>query len=132
MIKSARELIIREMTGDTDIFTSVGGRVYPHDVATLKDPVYPCATLKVNSGESDGYIEDIGNSPFLIQIYSNKSYSQCWDIYEKIKTFLSFGVFTNSSVRIRVTEFNKPFERYDEFGRINIVVSAWNVYMLGT
>ena len=131
MIKAARDVLVRTLKGDSDLFAIVGGRVYPSDVATIRNPTYPCATTSFRGGVPDNFITDLGDSTCIIQTYSTKSYSQCWDMYEKIKSALAFGIFSDSDVRIRTTEDVMPIERYDEEARVFIVTSNWNVFMIG-
>jgi hypothetical protein len=132
MIKDARERLVEEIRSDTDIFTATGGRVYPQDVATVLNPVYPCATVAFNGGVPDAYLIDLAEGVVSIKVYSTKSYNQCWDIYEKIRTALAFGVFTDTDVRIRTVESVLPIEFYDSIGRVYNVTSTWDVTMIGT
>jgi hypothetical protein len=132
MIKDARERLVEEIRTDEDTFTATGGRIYPQDVATLLNPVYPCVTVAFNGGIPDAYLVDLAEGSVNIKVYSTKSYNQCWDIYEKIRTALAFGVFTDADVRIRTTESVLPTEFYDSVGRVFSVTSVWDVTMIGT
>jgi hypothetical protein len=132
MIKDARERLVEEIRTDEDTFTATGGRIYPQDVATLLNPVYPCVTVAFNGGIPDAYLVDLAEGSVNIKVYSTKSYNQCWDIYEKIRTALAFGVFTDANVRIRTTESVLPTEDYDNIGRVFKLISIWDVTMIGT
>lgn len=132
MIKFARDRLVEEMRSDTDIFTATGGRIYPQDVATLLNPVYPCVAVAFNGGVPDTYLIDLAEASVSIRTYSTKSFSQCWDIYEKIKTALAFGVFSDTDVRIRVVESVLPTEFYDSIGRVFSVSSTWDITVIGT
>ncbi len=132
MIKDARDRLVEEMRSDTDTFLATSGRIYPQDIATLQNPVYPCVTVAFLGGVPDDYLSEIADLTVSITAYSTKSYNQCWDIYEKIKTALAFGVFTDADVRIRTTESTSPVERYDSVGRVFSVISAWDITAIGT
>jgi hypothetical protein len=132
MIREARNKLVEEIRNDSDTFTATGGRVYPQDVATLLNPVYPCITVALNGGVPDAYLVDLAEGSVNIKVYSTKSYNQCWDIYEKIRTALAFGVFVDASVRIRTVENVLPTEFYDAVGRVFSVTSIWDVTMIGT
>ena len=132
MIKDARDRLVEEMRSDTDTFVATSGRIYPQDLATLQNPVYPCATVAFNGGVPDAYLSQLADASISIKVYSTKSYNQCWEIYEKIKTALAFGVFTDADVRIRTTESTLPIERYDSTGRVFNVISGWDITIIGT
>jgi hypothetical protein len=132
MIKDARNRLVEEMRSDTDIFTATSGRIYPQDVATLLNPVYPCVAVAFNGGVADEYLVDLAQASVSIKAYSTKSFSQCWDIYENIRTALAFGVFTDADVRIRTVESVLPTEFYDSVGRVFSVTSTWDITMIGT
>ncbi len=131
MIKDARDRLVREMTSNTDIFTATGGRVYPQDVATVLNPVYPCVTVGFEGGIPDVYLSQLADASVSIKTYSTKSFNQCWDIYEKVKVALAFGVFIDGDVRIRATESSLPIERYDSISRVFNVVSGWDIFIIG-
>ncbi len=132
MIRDAKNMLVRELRSDVDVFTVTNGRVYTQDVATILNPAYPCATVSFGGGIPDEFLIDLASALVNIRTYSTKSYDQCWDIYEKIKTALAFGVFTDADVRIRVTESTLPIERYDSVSRIYNVVSGWDITIIGT
>lgn len=132
MIREARNKLVEEIRNDSDTFTATAGRVYPQDVATLLNPVYPCITVAFNGGVPDTYLVDLAEGSVSIKVYSTKSYNQCWDIYEKIRTALAFGVFVDAAVRIRTVENVLPTEFYDAVGRVFSVTSTWDVTMIGT
>ena len=131
MIKESRHLLVRELRSDTTLFSLVSGRIYPQDLATLSNPTYPSVTISLNGGIPDDYNQDLAEANVVIQSYSTKSYNQCWDIFEKVKSALVFGIFTDASVRIRMTESSTPIERYDQIGRVYIVTSSWNMMTIG-
>lgn len=132
MIRDARNRLVEEMRSNADIFTATGGRIYPQDIATLLNPVYPCSTVAFNGGVPDAYLVDLAEGAVSIKVYSTKSYDQCWDIYDKIRTALAFGVFLDATVGIRTTESVLPTEFYDAVGRVFSVTSTWDVTMIGT
>ena len=131
MIKDARDRLIEEIRTDSDTFTATSGRVYPQDLATLLDPVYPCITVSFIGGIPDEYLVDLADASVTIKSYSTKSYNQCWDIYEKYKSALAFGLFVDADVRIRVTESTLPIEHYDPVGRVFSVISGWDITIIG-
>jgi hypothetical protein len=131
MIKDARDRLIEEMRTDGDTFAATGGRIYPQDLATLLNPVYPCVTVGFQGGIPDAYLSQLADASVSIKAYSTKSYNQCWEIYEKFKSALAFGVFADDDVRIRMTESSLPIERYDEVGRVFNVVSGWDITIIG-
>ena len=131
MINATRERLIRELRGDATLFALIMGRIYPQDIATLNDPKYPCVTAGFGGGVAYPDNDDIGDATVTLQTFSTKSYSEAWDVYEKIKSVLAHSVFSDSEVTIRVTLDNIPHERYDITARTFIVVSTWNVFMLG-
>ena len=130
MLRQSRTLLMQTMRGDTALFTSVKGRIYPQDIATLKDPSYPCITFSFNSGASDENIPALAEVSVSLKSYSVKSYDEAWDIYEKSRTLLLFGVFEDSNVRIRVTESNTPTERYDTVGNVYIVIAGLDLQII--
>ncbi len=132
MIKDARDRLIKEMRSDTDTFIATSGRIYPQDIATLKNPAFPCVTVSFGGGEPDNYLSVLADASVSIKVFSTKSYNQCWEIYEKVKTALAFGVFTDDSVRIRTTESTLPIERYDSVSRLYNVISGWDITIIGT
>jgi hypothetical protein len=132
MIKDARDRLIEEMRSDTDTFVATSGRIYPQDLATLLNPVYPCATVSFNGGVPDVYLSQLADLSISIKTYSTKSFNQSWEIYEKIKSALAFGVFTDDDVRIRTVESVSPIEQYDSIGRVFCVISGWDVTAIGT
>lgn len=131
MIKDARDRLVEEIRTDSNIYTATSGRVYPQDLATLLNPVYPCITVSLQGGIPDDYLSELADASVSINAYSTKSYNQCWDIYEKIKSALAFGIFTDNDVRIRMTESSLPIELYDQVGRVFYVVSGWNMMIIG-
>jgi hypothetical protein len=132
MIKDARDRLIEEMRSDVDTFTATSGRIYPQDIATLLNPVYPCVTVAFNGGVPDVYLSQLADASVSIKAYSTKSFNQSWEIYEKFKSALAFGVFADADVRIRTTESVTPIEQYDSIGRVYSVISGWDITIIGT
>jgi hypothetical protein len=132
MIKDARDRLVEEMRSDTDTFIATSGRIYPQDIATLMNPAFPCVTVAFNGGVPDAYLSQLADASISIKVFSTKSYNQCWEVYEYIKTALAFGVFADADVRIRTTESTLPIERYDSIGRVFNVISGWDITIIGT
>jgi hypothetical protein len=133
MINAARERLVRTLRNDGDLFSIVSGRVYPADLATLLNPKYPCITTTFSGGAATpyGYNPDLADASVVIQYYSTKSYKDVWDMYEKAKAVLAFGVFKDDEVTLRMLEEGIPFERWDAESRIYVLTNNWNVLMIG-
>lgn len=131
MINATRERLIRELRADAVLFALVKGRIYPSDLATLKDPKYPCVTAGFGGGTPLEGFDDIGDILCTLQTFSSKSYSEAWDVYEKVKDTIAQEVYSDSDVTIRLTLDSIPFERYLLDDRVYSIVSRWNVFMLG-
>lgn len=127
MLKAARERLIRKLRADTTLFTSVKGRIYPQELATLPNPSYPCVTFKMDGGEADEHIPALATCRVSFRVHSTVSYNQCWDIYEQIKDVLAFEVVSDSNVRMRFREINTPVEDYDPIARTYTVISRWQL-----
>ncbi len=127
MFKEARERLIRKLRADTTLFTSVRGRIYPQELATLTNPAYPCITFKMDGGDADEYNPALATCRVLFRSYSTVSYNQSWQIYEELKDVLAFEVTSDSSVRIRFREINVPHEDYDPIAKVYVVVNRWQL-----
>jgi hypothetical protein len=131
MIDAARDVLIRRIREDATLFSTISGRIYPGDLASVINPTYPCMTVKFQGGVPDEYNTDLGDGSVLIQYYSTKSYSDCWTMYKQTKSIIDFQVFSDSEVTIRLTKSGLPFERFDQESRIYILTDDWNVFMIG-
>jgi|TARA_B100001964_G_scaffold21533_2_gene21759 hypothetical protein len=131
MIKESRTLLMRTLRSDSTLFNLIKGKIYPQDLATLKNPMYPCVTFTFGSGESDDNIPNLAESNVSVKCYSTKSYSECWNIYEKIRSLVLFSVVSDANVRMRITENGTPDETFNETDRLHIVVASLNLVIIG-
>jgi hypothetical protein len=131
MIKESRTLLMRTMRSDSTLFNLVKGKIYPQDLATLKNPTYPCITFTFQGGESDSNIPGLAGASVSVKCYSTKSFNESWNIYEKIRSLVLLSVVEDSNIRIRITEGGSPFETFNEGNRLYIVIVDLDLQIIG-
>ncbi len=130
MIKEARELLMRSLRGDVGIFQATKGRVYPQDIATMKNPRYPCMTFRVDSGIPDGNVPDVGVIRIVINFYSAVNYNESYTMYEAAKDFLALTRLKNDSVVLWFKELGLPRELYDPVATTYNVITSWEATVI--
>ncbi len=130
MIKPARERLVRAMRGDATVFKLVGGRIYPQDVATIINPVYPCIAFRIDSGTPDPNVSKVGTPRVIINCYSTKSYNESYSIYEAVKDLLSISRFYDVNVNLIIKEESLPREFYDPVGQTYNLITRWSMMII--
>ncbi len=130
MIKSARERLVREMRGDATVFGLVGGRIYPQEIATVKNPVYPCIAFRIDSGVPDPHVSKVGVPRVIINCYSTKSYNESYSVYEAVKDLLAISRFFDASVNLIIKEESLPREFYDPVGQTYNLITRWSMVII--
>ncbi len=130
MIKEARERIVRSLREDAGIFTATGGRIYPQDIATLSNPIYPCMTFRVDSGVPDGHVPDIGVARITMSFYSAVNYNEAYTMYELVKDFIALGRIKDDSVVLWFKEVNLPRELFDPIATSYNLTTSWSATII--
>lgn len=125
MIQETRERLIRSMREDATLFSLTGGRIYPQDIATLKDPKYPCITVKIDGGLPDTHIPKMGSPKVVISFYSVKNYNEAYSLYERVKVLLSFSRLTDDDITILLKEVDLPRELFDPIATSYNLFTRW-------
>ncbi len=118
------EIIFRNfLLDDLPTNTLVGQRVYPSELATLRDPVFPLVVFYADPGDDElGIIKR-----FTLNIcgYSNESYQQAYQVHNAITKRLNHVYIEGRNIKVRPR--TTPYKYFDELSRTYGVTSKFYV-----
>ncbi|MFN3467388.1 MAG: hypothetical protein ACK4WF_06765 [Candidatus Brocadiales bacterium] len=132
MYREAVGLIARYLISDSVLFLLVRGRVYPGEIAEIKDPQYPCVTYKVVGGGTDREVKEVKGMTLNFWVYSKVSLEECYKIYDTLsdRLFDAFLQGTSGTKVLRPREVMAPVSYTDVGGTIYRVAGRWSVELI--
>jgi hypothetical protein len=130
--REAVGLIARYLISDSALFQLVRGRVYPGEIAEIKDPQYPCITYKVVGGNTDREIKEVKGLVLNFWVYSKVSLEECYRIYDTLsdRLFDAFLQDTSGIKVLRPKEVIAPVSYTDVDGMIYRVAGRWSTELI--
>jgi hypothetical protein len=131
MIQQIIQLLRKKMIENNIITSFVGTRVYPENLASVKDPQFPCITIFFKEGQPTGCIKEIAKDTIVIHVCSEKNYKECFEIYDAIyKNVLHNQRFTDDNYNVVSRETKRPMMQQDKqvSHTLNYIAAEYEVY----
>ena len=117
MIHQILQLIRKSITDEGAVYSYVESRVYPEHLAAVRDPGFPCVTLYFRGGNATGSIRESAFDNLLIKVCSEKSYKECYEIYDSIyMDILHNRKLSDENYNIVCSEVMRPRPYIDKKG----------------
>ena len=124
---SVRSLIRKTVIGDSEVYALIKDRFYPAQLASVKNPVFPCACFSFIGGDPDRDIPQIGFLTFSIWSWSSLNFEQAYEVYEAVKKALNLVRLVDTEVRCVAKEVSKPIENFDVVTGDYYLMAGWRL-----
>jgi len=124
-IQDLRIGIRNKVLANSNVSALIEDRFYPAELSEVINPSYPCANFRMSSGARDSDTNLLILIPFRIWVWSELSYDEDYNIYEKIYDVLQRKVNDQDSIRYRCKEITTPTEAYDPESRLYYIIASW-------
>ena len=125
-----REALRKKVTDDSTVQGLISERFYPASLATVADPVAPCANFYIPSGDQPVNTEKIQTVNFYLYIWSAEHYKQAYQVFEAIKDVLEFKPSSTSDIYFVCQMTMRPREEWDDINRWYYLVTNWTATCL--
>jgi len=79
-LKKIRDILIADAYLQT-LLTSIARQVHVVNISDVRNPIAPCVTFEAAGGPADPWNLNRHNNAFIIQVFSEKNYEECENIY---------------------------------------------------
>jgi len=124
---SVRSLIRKTVIEDAVVYGLIEDRFYPAQLASVKNPEFPCACFAFVGGNPDRDVPNFGFLTFNIWVWSSESFEQAYEIYGAVKASLNLKRLKDEEVSFVSNEVAKPIENYDVVTGDYYLMAGWRV-----
>ena len=128
--QKARTIILRTVLADPTVTGLISNRFYPGGPGTFVPPAYPCACFRLGSGVVDPDVEIYKQPSLSIWVWSKKSYTEDYKIYDAIFAVLHNQLLTQDSRGIVCKADSTPIEAYEPAENTFYLNASWGIRML--
>ena len=109
------DIIQKNLIEDSTLGPYVDGRIYPKELATVKNPAYPCVCFIIEGGSYDRNIP-YADQTIRFWVISNESYNIDEKIYGYIKDVLHATRFTDDDCNVVFYKDGEPSHYFEASG----------------
>jgi len=129
-MRNLRTGILQRVSRDENVFKIIKGRFYPAELATIRDPEFPCANFRIDGGSPIDSIKELKSIRLLIWTWSKKSFQEAIEVFKAIENCLVSNIIEYGGSRLIIRLTTVPIEAYDETFGTYSTRSVWAVHLI--
>lgn len=122
------ELIRSIAISDVTLKASIGNNFYLRELPQVKVPKYPNMALDISRGELIQHVKAAQVLQIVIWSYSNNSYEEAKDNYNRFFDLAHNQRFSNTEVNIVMRETDRPGQFFQQEQHLFFYRASWIVY----
>jgi len=132
-VKIAKEDVIQGIVNIGSLNEKLGGRIYPSELALVREPEFPCVNIDITDDLSPVKMlsDKIRFATLRIWAWSQESHYETRKIYEPIKELFNNKRRTKNETSIVYSEISGPTEVADKETNVYGVMTLWEVKIIG-
>lgn len=105
----------------------IGARFYQAHLATITDPVYPCANFVLGPGDLEENLGKIANWSMRLWCWSSVSIDHAQNVCKEIQGALHRVPIRQPNLNIVCTLDGLPVEMFEPIEKLHYVITPWGV-----
>ena len=105
----------------------IGVRFYQAHIATITDPVYPCANFVLGPGDLVENLARVANWTMRLWCWSSVSVDHAQEICKAIQIVLQQVPIRGSNLNVVCTLTGLPTEMFEPIEELHYVITPWGV-----
>ena len=134
-MKLVRQLLTDSVVNSdnaSNIVAIIGNRLYPAHIASVNEPVYPCANFQMQFGPFVT-LTDTFEGSMRLYCWSTQhvgTVDECYDLFQKFVDYWHQHSFDDTTLKryIRLVQEGPAVETFDTNVRSHSVVTPWRVF----
>ena len=110
---------------------TTAARIYPGELATVPNPIYPCVNVVVQGSGVAAELIAIKDARAVIYVWSSSGYDQCHTIMDAIKAGMHRQKLTYDTMNIVPRMITDALETYDSTAQAHGVITNWRIQGVG-
>ena len=115
-------VIRRILLEDPKVYSLIGTRVYPSELATVKNVSYPCVNFIETGGTVDDDFPKIETPRVRVWISSKKGYDEAEEVYEAVRDALEKRTYTSETEYVVFKVMGYPGKMFDPVSAVYTIV----------
>jgi len=128
--QKARTIILRTVLAAPTVTDLISNRFYPGGPGTFVPTAYPCACFRLGSGPVDPDLEQYKQPSLSIWVWSKKSYTEDYPIYNAIFAVLHNQLLTLDDRAVVCKADSTPIEAFEPAENTFYLNASWGIRMM--